>query len=161
LRASRLYCNGERFAYDMLEEGVKTPLRYGKPLHEMIGTEVAQDYVFYLLQTTASGLLKGQSAVLFRGQVQAEHFSHFRSAEQRLLADIGRYARFIVQLAGRLCGQLRQKTSPDDFVGMSFRQLRLARSPPLRPRRILEIVDDAVDDLARQAFLTACFGPRQ
>jgi len=58
----------------------------------MIGAEVAQDYLCYVLQTTASGLLKGQSVALIRDQLRAELFNHFRSAEQRLLANAARHA---------------------------------------------------------------------
>ena len=87
-----LMLGGERLVFDTLEQAVKTPLRYGEPLHEMIGAEVAQDYLCYVLQTTASGLLKGQSVALIRDQVRAELFNHFRSAEQRLLANAARHA---------------------------------------------------------------------
>ena len=102
---------GERLVYDALEQAVKTPLRYGQPLHEMIGTDVAQDYLCYVLQTTANGLLKGQSAALIRDQVRAELFNHFRSADQRLLADAGRHASIIVRLADGLRAALRQEAA--------------------------------------------------
>jgi hypothetical protein len=71
---------GERLVYDALEQAVKTPLRYGEPLHKMIGIDVSQDYLCYVLQTTAGGLLKGQSAALIRDQVRAELFNHFGRA---------------------------------------------------------------------------------
>ena len=45
---------------------MKTPLRYGEPLHEMIGADVAQEYLRFVLQTTAKGLLQGQSEALIR-----------------------------------------------------------------------------------------------
>jgi hypothetical protein len=87
-----LSLGSERLVYDALEQAVKTPLRYGEPLHEMIGKDVAQDYLCYVLQTAANGLLKGQSVALIRDQVRAELFNHFRSAEQRLLVHAGRRA---------------------------------------------------------------------
>ncbi len=43
---------GERLIYDALEQAAKTPLRYSEPLHQMIGKEVARDYLCYVLQTT-------------------------------------------------------------------------------------------------------------
>src|SRR5262249_5991640 len=43
-----LMLGGERLVYDALGQAVKTPLRYGEPLHEMIGTDVAQDYLCYV-----------------------------------------------------------------------------------------------------------------
>jgi hypothetical protein len=37
-----LSLGGERLVYNTLEQAVKTPLRYGEPLHEMIGKECGQ-----------------------------------------------------------------------------------------------------------------------
>jgi uncharacterized protein Yka (UPF0111/DUF47 family) len=166
-----LSLGGERLVYDALEQAVKTPLRYGEPLHEMIGTDVAQEYLCYVLQTTARGLLKGQSAALIRDQVRAELFNHFRSAEQRLLADAARHATIIVQLAGGLRGSLRQDSAAgrdaltrnatqakqaesraDEIVKET--RLTVRRIPGTEIfRRILEVADDAADDLEDAAFL--------
>jgi len=169
---------GERLVYDALEQAVKTPLRYGEPLHEMIGADVAQDYLCYVLQTTADGLLKGQSVALIRDQVRAELFNHFRSAEQRLLADAGRHASIIVQLAGGLRTALRQdavsgkealtqnaaraklaESRADDIVKET--RLTVRRIPGTEIfRRILEVADDAVDDLEDSAFLAGLLSAR-
>jgi uncharacterized protein Yka (UPF0111/DUF47 family) len=169
---------GERLVYDALEQAVKTPLRYGEPLHEMIGTDVAQDYLCYVLQTTAAGLLKGQSAALIRDQVRAELFNHFRSAEQRLLADAGRHAGIVVQLAGGLRTALRQEAaSGQDALARNAARAKLAESradeivketrltvrriPGTEVfRRILEVADDAADDLEDSAFLAGLFSGR-
>lgn len=166
-----LMMGGERLVYDALEQAIKTPLRYGEPLHEMIGDEVAQDYLCYVLQTTAVGSLKGQSAALIRDQVRAELFNHFRSAEQRLLGDISRHAGIIIRLAGRLRGALRQEAvSGSEALAQNAVQAKLAesladeivRETRLTVRRIpgmdifcriLEIADDAADDLEESAFL--------
>ena len=169
---------GERLVYDALEQAVKTPLRYGEPLHEMIGADVAQDYLCYVLQTTAGGLLKGQSAALIRDRVRAELFNHFRSAQQRLLADAGRHASIIVQLAGGLRTALRQdavsgkdaltqnaaraklaESRADDIVKET--RLTVRRIPGTEIfRRILEVADDAVDDLEDSAFLAGLLSAR-
>jgi uncharacterized protein Yka (UPF0111/DUF47 family) len=165
-----LSLGGERLVNDALEQAVETPLRYGEPLHEMIGKDVAQDYLCYVLQTAANGLLKGQSVALIRDQARAELFNHFRSAEQRLLAHAGRHASIIVQLAGGLRAALRQSTSceealtrnaakakqaesrADDIVEET--RLTVRRIPGTEVfRRILEVADDAVDDLEDSAFL--------
>ena len=155
---------GERLVYDALEQAVKTPLRYGEPLHEMIGTAVAQDYLCYVLQTTAMGMLKGQSVALIRDQIRAELFNHFRSAEQRLLTDAGRHASIIAQLADSLRTPLRQdpaagqdtlaskvtraklaESRADDIVRET--RLTVRRIPGTEIfRRILEVADDAADE---------------
>jgi uncharacterized protein Yka (UPF0111/DUF47 family) len=166
-----LNLGGERLVYDALEQAVKTPLRYGEPLHEMLGTNVAQEYLSYVLQTTATGLLKGQSEALIRDQVRAELLNHFRSAEQRLLADAGRHASIIVQLASGLRIALRQPAATcNDLLAQNAVQAKLAetradeivketrvtvgRIPGTEIfRRILEVADDAADDIEDSAFL--------
>jgi uncharacterized protein Yka (UPF0111/DUF47 family) len=169
---------GERLVYDALEQAVKTPLRYGEPLHEMIGTDVAQNYLCYVLQMTAGGLLKGQTAALIRDQVRAELFNHFRSAEQRLLADAGRHASIVTQLAGGLRTALRQGVaSANDLLARNAARAKLAESradeivkemrltvrriPGTEVfRRILEVADDAADDLEDSAFLAGLLSAR-
>jgi uncharacterized protein Yka (UPF0111/DUF47 family) len=169
---------GERLVYDALEQAVKTPLRYGEPLHEMIGTDVAEDYLQYVLQTTANGCLKGQSAALIRDQVRAELFNHFRSTEQRLLADASRHASIVVQLANGLRTALRQAAaSGSDLLAQNAVRAKLAetradeivketrltvrRIPGTEVfRRILEVADDAADDLEDSAFLAGLLSTR-
>jgi uncharacterized protein Yka (UPF0111/DUF47 family) len=169
---------GERLVYDALEQAVKAPLRYGEPLHEMIGIDVAQDYLCYVLQTTAGGLLKGQSAALIRDQVRAELFNHFRSAEQRLLADADRHASIVVQLARGLRTALRQgAASGTDALARNAARAKLAesraddivRQTRLTVRRIpgtevfcriLEVADDAADDLEDSVFLAELLSAR-
>ena len=165
---------GERLVYDALEQAVN----YGELLHEMIGADVAEDYLQYVLQTTANGCLKGQSAALIRDQVRAELFNHFRSAEQRLLADAGRHAGIVVQLANGLRTALRQgpgagsdllaqnavraklaETRADEIVKET--RLTVRRIPGTDVfRRILEVADDAADDLEDSAFLAGLLSCR-
>src|SRR5579872_172220 len=38
-----LQLGGERLVYEALEQAVKAPLRYGEPLHEMLGADAARD----------------------------------------------------------------------------------------------------------------------
>ena len=172
-----LSLGGERLVYDALEQAVKTPLRYGELLHEMIGEDVAQDYLCYVLQTAADGLLKGQSVALIRDQVRAELFNHFRSAEQRLLVHAGRHASIIVQLAGSLRTALHQSASNEDALTRNAAKAKQAESradeivketrltvrriPGTEVfRRILEVADDAVDDPRRFGVPRgAPFGP--
>ena len=48
-----LQLGGERLIYDALEQAVRTPLRYGEKLHEMLGAEAACDYLRFVLETAA------------------------------------------------------------------------------------------------------------
>jgi uncharacterized protein Yka (UPF0111/DUF47 family) len=172
-----LSLGGERLVYDALEQAVKTPLRYGEPLHEMIGKDAAQDYLCYVLQTAANGLLKGRSVALIRDQVRAELFNHFRSAEQRLLAHASQHADIIVQLASGLGAALRQSASSEDALTRNAAKAKQAESradeivkgtrltvrriPGTEVfRRILEVADDAVDDIEDSAFLAGLVSGR-
>jgi uncharacterized protein Yka (UPF0111/DUF47 family) len=130
------------------------------------------------LQTTATGCLKGQLGALIRDQVRAELFNHFRSAEQRLLADAGRHAGIVVQLANELRTALRQKAAHgNDVLAQNALRAKLAetradeivketrltvrRIPGTDVfRRILEVAEDAADDLEDSAFLAGLFSTR-
>jgi uncharacterized protein Yka (UPF0111/DUF47 family) len=166
-----LELGGERLIYDALEQAVKTPLRYGEPLHEMIGTDVAQEYLRLILQITATGLLQGQSEALIRDRVRAELFTHFRSAEQRLLAECCGHAEIISRLANGLRAALRQgggergealaqhaaqaklwESRADDIVKeMRATVHRISGTEVFC--RIVETADDAADNLEDGMFL--------
>jgi len=164
-----LQLGGERLVFDALEQAVRTPLRYGEPLHEMLGAEAAADYLRFVLQTAASGLRSGHSETLIRDWVRAELFNHFRSAEQRLLMEQARHAAIIGKLADRLFASLRHATSPqakaetveaakrleseaDDIVRHVRSTVQRIGSGDIL-RRIIEIADDAADELEDAAFL--------
>ena len=166
-----LQLGGERLIYDALEQAVKTPLRYGQPLHEMIGAGVAQEYLRFVLQITATGLLQGQSEALIRDRVRAELFLHFRSAEQRFLAACCSHAEIIVQLASGLRAALRRdgterrealadnaarakhwETRADDMVKELRSTVRRIAGTEIFCQ-IAETADDAADDLEDAAFL--------
>ncbi|HXZ01525.1 MAG TPA: DUF47 family protein [Stellaceae bacterium] len=166
-----LKLGGERLIYDALEQAVKTPLRYGQPLHEMIGAEVAQDYLRFVLQIAATGLLQGQSEALIRDRIRAELFTHFRSAEQRFLAECAGHAEIVSHLAKGLRALLRQGASgrgeglaehaaraklwesrADDVVKEMRSTVRRISGTEVFCR-IVETADDAADDLEDATFL--------
>ena len=167
-----LQMGGERLVYDALEQAVKAPLRYGEPLHEMLGADVAREYLRFVLQTTATGLLQGQSEALIRDRVRAELFTHFRTAEQRLLGDLSRHADIVAKLATGLRGAFRQsggdrgealsrhaqrakqwESRADDVVKELRSTVRRIAGTEIF-RSICETADDAADHLEDAAFLT-------
>jgi len=177
-----LQLGGERLIYEALEQAVRTPLRYGEPLHEMLGAEAARDFLRFVIETAALGLREGHSAMLVRDRVRAELFSHFRTAEQRLLAEAARHAAIIVKIAQGLHNALRageplggersvekahtaKKLESDaDEIVRDVRSTvqRIGGGDILR--RIVEIADDAPDELEDAAFLSsvkvACDDPQ-
>jgi uncharacterized protein Yka (UPF0111/DUF47 family) len=168
-----LQLGGERLVYDALEQAVRAPLRYGEKLHEMIGLDVAGDYLRFVLEIASAGLQSGQSHVLVRDRIRAELFNHFRSAEQRLFTESARHAAIIARLARGLSDALRQGT----FSGDDTSRRNAARAKELESQadeivrtvrttvrrisgteifcRIIEIADDAADELEDAAFLAA------
>ncbi len=166
-----LKLGGERLIYDALEQAVKTPLRYGEPLHEMIGADVAKEYLQFVLQIAATGLLQGQSEALIRDRVRAELFTHFRSAAQRLLAGCAGHAEIVAELASGLKSALRRngaergaalaqhavrakqdETRADDLVKELRSTVRRIAGTEVFCR-IVETADDAADHLEDAAFL--------
>ena len=103
-----LQLGGERLIYDALEQAVKAPLRYGEPLHEMLGADEAREYLRFVLQSDGDGTAAGAVAnALIRDRVRAELFAHFRSAEQRLLAELRAMPTIIERLARGLFEAVR------------------------------------------------------
>lgn len=162
-----LTLGGERLIYDALEQAVKTPLRYGEPLHEMIGTEVARDYLQFVLQLTATALLSGQSEALIRDRLRIELFNHFRSAEHRLLGESVKHAALIVKLAQELRAALRQgrlnenarnaktcESEADAIVRRTRAMVRRVSGTEIFCQ-IVETADDAADDIEDAAFFAA------
>jgi uncharacterized protein Yka (UPF0111/DUF47 family) len=168
-----LQLGGERLIYDALEQAVRTPLRYGEKLHEMLGAEAACDYLRFVLKTAAKGLRDGRSEMLIRDQIRAELFNHFHSAEQRLLAEGGRHAAIIVRLANGLRGVLQQggasgsngraenaqlakqlESQADEVVKSIWATAQRIAGTEIF-RRIVETADDAADPLEDAAFLAA------
>jgi len=168
-----LQLGGERLIYDALEQAVRTPLRYGEKLHEMIGVEAARNYLRFVLETTATGLRDGRSQMLIRDRVRAELFNHFRSAEQRLLAETGSHAAIIEQLAhglfeavrngailggdafARSAARAKQLESQADDIVRAIRSTVQHIAGTEIFRRIVEIADDAADALEDATFLAA------
>lgn len=163
-----LAMGGERLVYDALEQAVKTPLRYGQPLHEMIGLEAACDYLRFALQTTSDGMRKGRSSTLIFDQLRGELFNHFRSAEQGLLAEAEHHAVIVMQLADSLRAALRRNASEalarnalqakrlesraDDIVRTTRQTVKRVAGVDLF-LRLLVVADDAADALEDAAYL--------
>jgi len=170
-----LKLGGERLVYGALERAVRTPLRYGEPLHEMIGAEAAREFLCFVLEAASTGLRDGRSEMLINDRIRVELFNHFRSAEHRLLADAARHAALVLQLARGLEAALRSDAqSGDDGRRRNAEQAKLLESRAddivkatrSTARRIadtaifsrtLEVADDAADALEDASFLAGLF----
>ncbi|MEN6517621.1 MAG: hypothetical protein ABFC38_05445 [Methanospirillum sp.] len=80
-----LELGGERLIYAALELAAKVPLRYGEPLHQILGREKTTEYLSWVLRTSAEGLLKESPRLLIQDEIRAELLRYFRSAQTELL----------------------------------------------------------------------------
>jgi uncharacterized protein Yka (UPF0111/DUF47 family) len=161
-----LQLGGERLVYDALERAVRTPLRYGEPLHEMIGAEGARDFLRFVLEATSTGLKGGLAETLIADRIRVELFNHFRTAEQRLLGDAARHAGLVSELArgvqSALSGKERAanatvaksiESAADGIVNATRTTARRIAGTSIFSR-VVEVADDAADELEDAAFLT-------
>ena len=166
-----LQLGGERLVYDALERAVRTPLRYGEPLHEMIGAEAARDFLRFVLEAASTGLGEGRSEMLIGDRIRVELFNHFRTAEQRLLADAARHADIVIRIAngletalrhGPACDGARRRRNAAEAKALETEADEIVKATRSTVRRIagteifgrtLEIADDAADALEDASFL--------
>ncbi|KAF5058819.1 hypothetical protein DSECCO2_342480 [anaerobic digester metagenome] len=80
-----LELGGERLIYAALDFGVRIPLRYGEPLHRILGREKTVEYLQWVLRTTSEGLTQGLPRMLIQDECRAELRRYFRSAQAELL----------------------------------------------------------------------------
>ena len=102
-----LALGGERLIFDALELAARMPLRYGEPLHQVLGKEKTVEFLCWILKTTATGLLAGQSRALIQDEIKAELLRSFRSAHQDLIDVCADHASFTVEVATALVASLQ------------------------------------------------------
>jgi uncharacterized protein Yka (UPF0111/DUF47 family) len=102
-----LTLGGERLLFDALELAARMPLKYGEPLHRVLGREKTVEFLCWVMKTTATGLLAGQSRALIQDEVKAELLRSFRSAHQDLIDVCADHASFTVEVATALVASLQ------------------------------------------------------
>lgn len=90
----------ERLIHEALDLVGRFPLRYGEPLHVMLGTERATEYFRWVLRTTSEGVRAGTSRLALRDEVRAELARCFRSATQDLVRICEHHAGITTRIAG-------------------------------------------------------------
>ena len=65
-----LELGGERLIYEALELASSIPLRYGEPLHEILGREQTMEYLQFVLRTASKGLLANTSHFLLQNEIR-------------------------------------------------------------------------------------------
>jgi uncharacterized protein Yka (UPF0111/DUF47 family) len=158
---------GERLVFDAMEAVMRTPFRFGERLCDMIGDDQAAAYLRFVLRLAAHGLLEGRSRSLLREQVHAELGRYFHGGGERVLDLVAAHARITGALASSVSESLRhdiaeeraraahlakdREKEADDLV-VETRALSQRVSGTAALRRVVEVADDAADNLEEAVF---------
>ncbi len=94
-----LELGGDRLIYAALDLAARVPLRYGEPLHQILGREKTMEYLSWVLGTTAHGLLRGEPRLLIQDRCRAELLRYFRTAQAELLERCTAHATLLIDVA--------------------------------------------------------------
>jgi uncharacterized protein Yka (UPF0111/DUF47 family) len=94
-----LELGGERLIYEALELASSIPLRYGEPLHEILGMEQTMEYLQFVLRTASKGLLANTSHFLLQNEIRAELLRYFRNAHEGMMDLCEEHASYSIEIA--------------------------------------------------------------
>ncbi len=166
-----LELGGERLIYEALELAAGMPLRYGEPLHQVLGREKTVEYLQWALKAASVGLRTNRSLLLVQDEIKAELLGCFRSARENLVEVCEEHAALAVEVATVLRDSLLvlQRGSDIDFVCRSARRAKhwerradeyvtTVRSLSRRIEaaefffELIGVADDVVDSLEEACF---------
>ena len=94
-----LLLGGEQIIYEALELASRVPLRYGEPLHQILGREKTVEYFEWVLKTASTGLLAGHSRPLLQDEIKTELLRYFRTAHENLMDICEEHATLSIDVA--------------------------------------------------------------
>lgn len=167
-----LQVGGERIIYEALAQVSRNEAHYGDRLDELLGDKNAIDFLKFVLQTTADGLLNGRSERLIRDEVKAEIFNYFQSAQEGIYEICADHAACIFDLADAVRNVLNQanglvdhdqiarvavlakrwETKADELLNR-VREITRRSSNGMQFRKLTEQADDIADSLEEIAYL--------
>ncbi|MBI4189083.1 MAG: DUF47 family protein [Betaproteobacteria bacterium] len=166
-----LKAGGEQLIYDALEFVVKSQLRFGEALHEVLGVKRAISYLRFVIKCCSESLLKGEHETFIQDQVRAELFNYFRSSQQSLIDIAAEHAALVVEIASGVRDSLLKARLPN--AASNFRRnatrakewekkadalVNRARTASKQGDalefycRLVEAADDIADELEEAAF---------
>ncbi len=95
-----LVLGGEQLIFEALELASRVPIRYGEPLHQVMGRERTVEFFQWVLKRATEGLLAEEPLLLIRDEIKAELLRYFNSAEQDLMEICAEHASLTVEVAG-------------------------------------------------------------
>jgi uncharacterized protein Yka (UPF0111/DUF47 family) len=165
-----LQLGGEQLVNEAIELA-KAPIRYGEPLHEVLGRERTVEFLRFVLRCCAEGLRQGRSEPLIRDQVRAELARLLATAQETALGLASEHASLLVETAMAVCDGLqsvrigdtgflersaarakRWEHVADDLVNQS-RALAKRWTSTEGLRDLLIAADDVADDLEEAVSL--------
>ena len=93
-----LLLGGDKLIYSALDLGATAPIRYGEPLHQLLGRERTVEYLKWVLRTASGGLLRKQSALLLQDEIKTELLRNFRSAHESIMDYCVEHAYLLVEV---------------------------------------------------------------
>jgi uncharacterized protein Yka (UPF0111/DUF47 family) len=162
-----LAMGGQQLVYEAMAAVLRTPLRFGERLDDVLGSDVATGFLQVTLRVTAEGLLKGRSRALLVEQVRAELAEACLLQGDRLLGPALEHAAVVGELASALRDLTRtwagdraalaraakERESRADAIVVEMRDL-VGRTPGHAAfRRMIEEADDAADAIEEATFL--------
>ncbi len=114
-----LELGGERLIYEALELASSIPLRYGEPLHEILGREQTMEYLQFVLRTASKGLLAGTSRFLLTNEIRAELLRYFRTAHEGMMDLCEEHASYTIEIASIVLESLWIASDQHDSTAVS------------------------------------------
>ncbi|MDD1708601.1 MAG: hypothetical protein LUQ33_05470 [Methanoregulaceae archaeon] len=167
-----LILGGEKIIYEALELASRVPLRYGEPLHQILGREKTIEYFEWVLKTASTGLRSGHSRLLLQDEIKAELLRYFRTAHENLMDICEEHATLSIDVATALRDSLLtiERGSDGNYVARSAMRAKQWESEAdalvikVRglSRRIeaarfyadlINVADDTLDSLEEAMFL--------
>ncbi len=94
-----LELGGDHLVYAALDLAARVPLRYGEPLHQILGREKTMEYLSWVLRAASEGLRRGESRLLIQDRCRAELLRYFRTAQVELLERATAHATLLIDVA--------------------------------------------------------------
>jgi hypothetical protein len=168
-----LVLGGDKLIYGALENAARIPLRYGEPLHQILGTEKSVEYLQWVFKAATQGLLAGQPRSLIQDEIKAELLRYFRSAHEELIEICIEHASLMVEVATAMRNSLLQiqRSGESEYVIRTAKRAKdwessadqLVARMQMFSRRIdeaesfftlIHTADDALDELEEACFFT-------
>jgi len=173
-----LKLGGDRLIFSALELAARVPLRYGEPLHQLLGQERTTEYLKWVLKTASTGLLQNQPGLLLQDEIKTELLRNFRFAHEGMVEICVEHAALLIEVGTAVRDSMHhiRWEGNGDFIEKSARRAKLWESKAdqlvmqvrLLSRRIenaeffftlIHTADDALDYLEEASFVTTLLAP--